>query len=202
MTRLPILAALRPCSASLLMALLTSSCALPVTAPNPAAMPKASTIYLVRHAEKSADGGRDPALSTTGRARAEALAASLAPLGIQAIYATPLQRTQQTARPLATALGLPVQVIGFGGGIAAHVQAVVAALDKSPAGSKILVVGHSNTIPAIAEALAAQPVADMPEDEFSRLLIVERSQPPRLSTARFGAEDDGSSTESPAPEGN
>jgi len=43
-----------------------------------------STIFIVRHAEKT--GGDDPELSEAGRARAESLATVLKDAGITAIY--------------------------------------------------------------------------------------------------------------------
>ena len=64
-----------------------------------------STIFVVRHAEK-ADATKDPDLSEAGRVRAEALAKALRDANITAIYATEFKRTQQTAAPLAKALGI------------------------------------------------------------------------------------------------
>src|SRR6266446_2098902 len=64
-----------------------------------------STILIVRHAEK-ADATKDPDLSEAGRARSEGLAKTLRDANITAIYATEFKRTQQTAAPLAKALGI------------------------------------------------------------------------------------------------
>ena len=69
-----------------------------------------STIFVVRHAEK-ADATKDPDLSEAGRARAEGLAKALRDANIAAIYATEFKRTQQTAAPLAKALGITVTVL-------------------------------------------------------------------------------------------
>ena len=66
-----------------------------------------STIFIVRHAEK-ADDSKDGELSQTGRARAEALANMLRDSKISVIYTTQFKCTQQTAAPLAKALGLTV----------------------------------------------------------------------------------------------
>jgi probable phosphoglycerate mutase len=52
------------------------------------------------------DGHGDPPLHTDGHAQAEKVAARLRDEAIDAIYVTTLQRTHQTAAPLAAALGL------------------------------------------------------------------------------------------------
>lgn len=72
----------------------------------------ATRLVLVRHAatEESARGryyGRsDVQLSTEGRAHAKALAAALQGLPLAAVYASPLSRALDTARPIAAAMGL------------------------------------------------------------------------------------------------
>ena len=53
----------------------------------------------------------DPDLSEAGRARAASLATALKDAGIVAIFTTEFKRTQQTAEPLAKALGLTVKVV-------------------------------------------------------------------------------------------
>jgi probable phosphoglycerate mutase len=73
------------------------------------------TIYLIRHGEndyvkKGKLAGRLPGvhLNEKGLAQAEALAEQLKEAPIKAIYSSPLERTQETAKPLARVLGLPV----------------------------------------------------------------------------------------------
>jgi broad specificity phosphatase PhoE len=63
------------------------------------------TIFLVRHADKVSDE-TDALLSDAGHRRAECLAKTLADAHIQQIYTSDLQRTQQTAAPLAEQLHL------------------------------------------------------------------------------------------------
>jgi broad specificity phosphatase PhoE len=48
---------------------------------------------------------------------------------------------------------------------------VAAAVRKHP-GETVLVVGHSNTVPAIVEALGAKRPADICDAEFDNLYIV------------------------------
>src|SRR4051794_36756058 len=67
-------------------------------------------LLLIRHGlpirVEDADGPANPPLSVTGVAQADALAAWLAPLGVDALYTSPLRRAQETAAPLGAALGL------------------------------------------------------------------------------------------------
>ena len=74
-------------------------------------------LILVRHGQTSANvaGLLDTAhpgadLTDVGREQASALPASLDGVPIDALYASPLVRTQQTAEPLATTHGLEVRV--------------------------------------------------------------------------------------------
>ena len=73
------------------------------------------TVLLIRHGEneyvkKGRLAGRLPGvhLNDKGRAQAERVAAALAKAPIKAVYASPLDRTMETAAPLAAALKLEV----------------------------------------------------------------------------------------------
>lgn len=80
------------------------------------APPGATELLLVRHGESApvvegedfplVGGHGDPPLSEEGRDQAQRLGARLAHEHVDAIYVTTLQRTVQTAAPLATALGI------------------------------------------------------------------------------------------------
>jgi len=68
------------------------------------------TIFFVRHADKVSDE-TDALLSDAGHRRAACLAKTLSDSNIQQIYTSDLQRTQQTAAPLAGQLRLkPVAI--------------------------------------------------------------------------------------------
>jgi probable phosphomutase (TIGR03848 family) len=73
-------------------------------------------LLLIRHAENDWVGKRlagwTPGihLNKQGRAQAETLAQRLAQVPLTAVYASPLERTMETARPLAQVHGLRVQV--------------------------------------------------------------------------------------------
>ena len=130
-------------------------------------------VVVVRHAEKATNDARDPDLSTDGEARARALAAALAGSRLDAAYATQFRRTQQTAAPAAEAAGVEVTVRPVDGHNAATYAADLARdLRALPAGSVVLVVGHSNTVPGIVAALDGRPERAMPETEYDRFTTV------------------------------
>ncbi|RSZ60536.1 histidine phosphatase family protein [Massilia atriviolacea] len=127
-----------------------------------------SIVYLVRHGEKAADG-KDPALTAQGKARAGNIAAILRSTGITHIYSSTTQRTRQTAQPLASSLGLAVQVYD-------PAQAAKLVGQVKAAGGTALVVGHSNTVPDLVRLFGGKAGADIGDDEFDRLyqLIVDK----------------------------
>ncbi|MXY88829.1 MAG: histidine phosphatase family protein [Dehalococcoidia bacterium] len=70
-------------------------------------------LYLVRHGQaRAGDGsyGHDTPLSPLGRRQAGAVGVALAHASLAAIYASPMRRARETARPLARLTGLEVRV--------------------------------------------------------------------------------------------
>jgi broad specificity phosphatase PhoE len=130
------------------------------------------TIFLVRHAER-ADAGtsggammaKDPDLSDVGRARAETLAYMLKSANITTIVATPYKRTQQTAAPLAQALGVQVTTV-----VPDDVAKLLAVVRGST--GNVLIVGHSNTVPQALEALGVTPPVTIADSEYDNLFVV------------------------------
>jgi phosphohistidine phosphatase SixA len=120
-----------------------------------------AALYLTRHAEKAA-GSTDPdvPLSDAGKLTAEALTAWFAGRELDAIYTTHLRRTQQTAAPLAAARDLDIRVLP-----ASDSARLVARLKSAHCGERVLVVGHSNTVPEIAAAFGAEAF-EIGESEF------------------------------------
>ena len=131
-----------------------------------------STIFIVRHAEK-ADATKDPDLSEAGRVRAEALAKTLRDANITAIYATEFKRTQQTAAPLAKALGITVTILP-----AKNNAALIAKLRASTGNA--LVVGHGDTIPDLIKALGISDPINIAENDYDNFFAVVLDQKPHL----------------------
>ena len=154
-------------------------------APSPAA--PSTVVLLVRHAER-APGSGDVPISDAGQARAAALADVGKVAGVSAIITTQFQRTQQTAAPLAIALGLTPVVVGTGAEAAKHVADVAAAV-RAQAGKTVLVVGHSNTIPAIIAALGGPRFKDYCEPEYDNLVVMVLDAEAGVRTVRtkYGA---------------
>lgn len=147
-----------------------------------------TTVLVVRHAERAKEEGRDPALAPEGVARAEALAVALADAGVTAIYATPFRRTRETAAPLAARLGVEIRETPVAGGIEVHAREVARRVVAENPGGVVLVVGHSNTVPAIVRELTGLPVPELSEDAYGDLFIVQLpgEGKARLIRARFG----------------
>jgi broad specificity phosphatase PhoE len=130
-----------------------------------------STIFIVRHAEKTQ--GDDPDLSETGRARAESLANVLKDARISAIYTSEVKRTNQTAAPLARILRLEPTVV------AANNRAALVAKLKEASGN-VLVVGHSNTIPDLIKALGITTSVTIADNDYDNLFVVILEEKPSL----------------------
>lgn len=146
-----------------------------------------TVVLLVRHAEKAAQPAQDPPLTEAGATRAQALAAIARDAGVTAIITTQFERTRKTAEPAATALHITPEVVEAGPA-AQHATAVADQVLKH-AGGTVLVVGHSNTIPAIVGALGAPRPRDLCDSEYDQLFVVVLGDtgPPRLVRSRYGA---------------
>jgi broad specificity phosphatase PhoE len=157
------------------------------SAPRPSA--EATTVILVRHAEKASATDPDPALSEQGDARAKALADALADAGVSAVITTQFKRTVLTAQPLMERRHLTNEVVPAGGTVEAHAK-VVAEHVRKHAGGTVLVVGHSNSIPAIIAALGGPSMPDLCDGEYAALFVMTVGEgAPRLVRAHYGAAD-------------
>lgn len=122
-----------------------------------------TTVIALRHADVAGTGG-DEDLSAAGQSRAQVLADMLRDAGVAAIYTSTLQRTIQTAAPLATALGIPAQQRN-----ALDVAALAQEITDDHQGQTVVVVGHSNTTPDLLAELGATNPPAIAHDEFDNL---------------------------------
>jgi len=129
------------------------------------ALAQAATLFVLRHAEDF-DEGRDPVLTDAGEARAARLASSLADARVEFILSSDYHRTRDTVAPLAAALGMEVEI---------YDPRDLPALVEDLAGrdGRGVIVGHSNTTPALVELLGGDPGESIDEMEFDRLYIVD-----------------------------
>jgi len=130
-------------------------------------------VVIVRHAEKAADGGTDPDLSSAGRTRADALARILKDSGITGIFTSEFKRTQETAAPTATSAHLTPTVVA-----AKDTAALVAKLHQL--NGNALVVGHGDTIPNLVKALGINVPVNIPDADYSEFFIVTLGDKPQL----------------------
>lgn len=123
------------------------------------------SLYLVRHAEKQADGSKDPDLTAQGKQRAEKLAAWLADKNIANVWSSDYQRTRHTAKPSLTKQGLELTLYD-----PRDLPALAGKLRDRQ--NNAVVVGHSNTTPQLAGLLCDCEVAEMDELEYDMLFVV------------------------------
>ncbi|CAN5765399.1 hypothetical protein BH23GEM9_BH23GEM9_35630 [soil metagenome] len=136
-----------------------------------------TTVIITRHAEK-VDESADPLLSAAGAERATALRGALADAGVQAIYTTQYHRTRDTAAPLAQSLGIEPIILGTVAGTptAEHARRIAESVLTTNAGRVVLVVGHSNTLPAIISALGGPDIGAIGDDEYGNLFVLQISE--------------------------
>ena len=122
-------------------------------------------VFLVRHAEK-VDQSIDPDLSEDGYLRAKELARALTDASIEQVHSSGFIRTKETARPVATLYGLEIELYN-------PKDLYTLADQLKAAGGRHLVVGHSNTTPALVEILGGDPGSAIEEkNEYDRLYIL------------------------------
>ena len=124
------------------------------------------TVIVVRHGEKL-DNSPDPVLSAEGEARAARLANMLAASNVRAIYTTQYKRTILLAAPTAKRLRLTPVTIP-----AKELDALIAKIRMHANDEVVLVVGHSNTVPAILKGLGHAPAVTVGEEDYDNLFIV------------------------------
>lgn len=131
-----------------------------------------TTFILIRHAEKEGGskmtgGNKDPKLSPEGLKRAEKLVVLFSKTKIDAIYSTPFIRTRSTVEPLAHAKALAVLE---------YEPNKLDLIDKIASdlkGKTIVICGHSNTIPKIANHLTKSGnFKDFDDSDYGNILII------------------------------
>ena len=162
-----------------------------------------TVVVLVRHAEKATEPAGDPPLSASGTERAKALleywVTTYKDAPPSAIIVSPTRRTAETAAPLAAKFGITPEAIPLTGGGAAHVDAVANAVRGKQ--GMVVVVGHSNTIPAIVTALGGPAMPDLCDSSYSNMFILHPAKdgkPAVVLASKYGAADPAVATGCPA----
>lgn len=176
-----------------LLALSIVTCAGAARAQDAQTMPTGPTIVLIlRHAEKAQVEGNDPPLSEAGIRRAQELVRVAEDAGVTAIYTTQYKRALDTAAPLASRLGITATAVEITReNVATYPASLARQILARHAGQTVMVLGHSNTVPLIVEALGGRrPAAIDDATEFDRLYVVIIRRPGEVRTieARYGQE--------------
>lgn len=125
------------------------------------------TIILVRHAEKADATSVDPELSPDGKLRADRLMKIVKRYRPGAIYSTDFRRTRDTAAPMAKKRGLAVQTYD-----AKKPEELIDQIMKSKT-KRFMIVGHSNTIPGLANLLGKKDLfRNLDDHEYGAIWIV------------------------------
>ena len=107
-----------------------------------------TTYYLIRHAEKDRTDktNKNPNLKEKGEKRAKKWAKVFKDVNFDLVYATNYNRTQQTAAPTAKSKNL--KVLAYNPNKLFNKE-----FQKATKGKTVLVVGHSNTTPMLANKI-------------------------------------------------
>ena len=120
-----------------------------------------TTYYLIRHAEKdlSNKANNNPHLTAVGKQRANAWKTIFQAVAFDKIYSTNYYRTLETATPVAEDKGLPIVLYDSKDSFSSEFK-------RATQGKTVLVVGHSNTIPFLANAILGEERYSMIDDEI------------------------------------
>src|SRR5580692_6021674 len=115
----------------------------------------ATTVIVIRHADKEAGNLVDPQLSAAGEARAALLERMFGdakgPGRLDAIYTSAAMRNRLTAAPLAAQLGIVPRVVPSDDS-----KALARRVLREHSGGRVMIIGHVNTVPEIVAALAGE----------------------------------------------
>jgi 2,3-bisphosphoglycerate-dependent phosphoglycerate mutase len=127
-----------------------------------------TVFFIIRHSEKDTAGGTNADLNAIGRGRAVTFPKIFRKIHLAKIYSTDKPRTKNTARPIANAKKRPVDIYD-----AKQQKELLEKLVKDHKGDKILLVGHSNTVPQLVNILRGnEDEKEFSESDYSRLYIV------------------------------
>lgn len=142
-----------------------------------------TTYYLIRHAEKERvdPSNRDPHLTVIGQERAENWQKIFKEVSFDMIYSTPYHRTRETAFPTATAKQLTVEIYDAK-------DLYNTSFKEKTKGKTVLVVGHSNTTPALANKILGKEKYPQIDDRTNGNLYILQVTPQGVSSQLLSIE--------------
>ena len=128
--------------------------------------PETTVYYLIRHAEKDRSTlGQDPGLTKIGLERASNWAKIFTSIKFDQVYSTDYKRTQQTALPTASDKNLEIQSYDPD-------NLYDKDFKRKTKGKTVLIVGHSNTTPALANTILGEQKYDQIDDKDNGKLFI------------------------------
>lgn len=126
-----------------------------------------STIYIVRHAEKSTNPKSDPHLTAQGEQRAVALKVLLQKKKIKQIFSTNTNRTKETAMPISNFVHVPIQL--YNNDTTLNFFRNIFISKKNT-----LVIGHSNTVLNMIDSLGLKrKIKTIADDAYDNIFIIK-----------------------------
>ena len=131
-----------------------------------------TTVLLTTHTQINSDLKSNSGLNKEGIKRADKLQEMLQSIdiitGLDAIYATPLRATQETAEPLSRSLNIPVNIIE-----AQDVDGLIDIIMSKHKGKIILVVTHPDTLlKLVIELQGSKKIDKKTVDELNKVFVV------------------------------
>lgn len=126
---------------------------------------KATTIAIVRHAEKKDNSANSP-LTKAGECRAESLARILKNSGISVVFSTDLERTRETVNNYAASQAPKIGIQYY-----SNTKDAANLITSKYPGKSVLVAAHSGTVEQLVQELDAGSVPPI-GNEFNNLLVV------------------------------
>ncbi|HEY0626274.1 MAG TPA: phosphoglycerate mutase family protein [Allosphingosinicella sp.] len=122
-------------------------------------VPLGPSYYVMRHLN-TPQGVQDPDLTAEGQRLAALLPGFFQDDPPRTIFVSNTKRAQQTAEPLARALGITPRIYDPSD------TAALVRMVQAETGGAVLVVGHSNTVPDIVEQLGGTRPAPLTHPDF------------------------------------
>lgn len=128
---------------------------------------RATTIIVMRHAEKESGKDPDPELSSEGKKRAAQIASLFKDLPVTRLLATPYKRTQHTLANLSADKGVHIESYE-----PSKITELAGSL-KQLSGQTIIIAGHANTAPDLVNQLLNEnKYSQLDENEFGKIWIL------------------------------
>lgn len=126
-------------------------------------------IYLVRHAEKDTVPKGNPVLTDAGYERSFLLAEMMKKTRLDAMYSTLYNRTMHTVDSLGNTKGLATNIYQ-----PKDLKQLGIDITNSKEMNNVIISGHSNTTPAMANVLMGEKVIDsgFDESDYDNFLVV------------------------------